>query len=224
MSRTSASRETTAPSCVLVAVLVQALDAVGTDESGATGDENELVGHGQQRNRRRANIPNGSELRSRRGRRPQAGGPLGRRLGHRRQWLLRSLEVHSQRLRGRYGVTVRVVGVANAHEGFAYRERGWSCLAGRRVDRRAGRRRALADSARGLRATEADVLVEVTGSRSSDGEPGLSHMREALERAIPVVTSNKWPVALAGVELAALARSRGVAFRAESTVMSGTPC
>jgi homoserine dehydrogenase len=48
-------------------------------------------------------------------------------------------------------------------------------------------------------------------------------MREALERGIDVVTSNKWPVALHGVELAELARSRGVAFRAESSVMSGTP-
>ena len=37
------------------------------------------------------------------------------------------------------------------------------------------------------------------------------------------MTSNKWPVALHGVELAELARRRGVAFRAESTVMSGTP-
>ena len=75
----------------------------------------------------------------------------------------------------------------------------------------------------GLRATEADVLVEVTASPSADGEPGVTHIREALERRIPVVTSNKWPVALHGVELAKLARSRGVAFRAESTVMSGTP-
>jgi homoserine dehydrogenase len=65
--------------------------------------------------------------------------------------------------------------------------------------------------------------VEVTASPLADGEPGLTHMREALHRGIPVVTSNKWPVALHGVELAALARSQGVAFRAESTVMSGTP-
>ena len=48
-------------------------------------------------------------------------------------------------------------------------------------------------------------------------------MREALGRRIPVVTSNKWPVALRGVELATLARREGVAFCAESTVMSGTP-
>jgi homoserine dehydrogenase len=75
----------------------------------------------------------------------------------------------------------------------------------------------------GLRATEADLLVEVTASPPADGEPGLAHMREALDRGIPVVTSNKWPVARHGVELAELARRQRVAFRAESTVMSGTP-
>ena len=48
-------------------------------------------------------------------------------------------------------------------------------------------------------------------------------MREALGRGIPVVTSNKWPVALHGVELTELAAKEGTAFRAESTVMSGTP-
>jgi homoserine dehydrogenase len=74
-----------------------------------------------------------------------------------------------------------------------------------------------------MRATEADLLVEVTASPPADGEPGLTHMRAALQRGIPVVTSNKWPVALHGVELAALARRQQVAFRAESTVMSGTP-
>src|SRR4029453_18486740 len=70
---------------------------------------------------------------------------------------------------------------------------------------------------------EAALLVEVTASPSPDGEPGLAHMREALGRRIPVVTSNKWPVALRGVELSTLARREGVAFCAESTVMSGTP-
>ncbi len=65
--------------------------------------------------------------------------------------------------------------------------------------------------------------MEVTASPPADGEPGLTHIREALGRGIPVVTSNKWPVALHGAELATLARSQGAAFRAESTVMSGTP-
>jgi homoserine dehydrogenase len=75
----------------------------------------------------------------------------------------------------------------------------------------------------GLEATETDILLEVSQSPSSDGEPGLSHIRHALTRGVSVATSNKWPVALAGVELAALAERHGAAFRAESTVMSGTP-
>jgi hypothetical protein len=38
-----------------------------------------------------------------------------------------------------------------------------------------------------------------------------------------VVTSNKWPIALHGVQLGQLAATRGVALRAESTVVSVTP-
>ena len=74
-----------------------------------------------------------------------------------------------------------------------------------------------------LRETEADVLVEVSESPPPDGEPGRSHLEEALGRAIPAVTSNKWPIAIHGVNLAELARSRSTTLRAESTVMSGTP-
>jgi len=141
------------------------------------------------------------------------------------QWLVRALDVQAER----YGVGVAVVGLANARDGFIYDENGLdvaSALAlageGRSIAELSGAR-SWQTAIEGLRATEADLLVEVTASPSADGEPGLSHMREALERGIPVVTSNKWPVALHGVQLAELARVRGVAFRAESTVMSGTP-
>ena len=78
------------------------------------------------------------------------------------------------------------------------------------------------DALAALRASEPDLLVEVSKS-PRDGEPGLAHMRWALENGVPVATSNKWPVALAGRELAAVARQQRVGFRAESTVMSGTP-
>ena len=63
----------------------------------------------------------------------------------------------------------------------------------------------------------------MTQSPPADGEPGYAHMREALGRGLPVATSNKWPVALHGVELLELAEANDAAFRAESTVMSGTP-
>ena len=145
------------------------------------------------------------------------------------RWLSTTLEEQAARIASRYGRAIRVVGIANARDGFVYDERGLdlgSVLAaardGRPITELRGAR-AWPSAIEGLRATEADVLVEVTASPQADGEPGLTHMREALGRRIPVVTSDKWPVALRGAELAALAWRQGVAFRAEATVMSGTP-
>lgn len=145
------------------------------------------------------------------------------------RWLARALLENEGVLRERYGVAFKVVSLANERDGFLCSpggldlrralepgvDGGWS-LAGLPSDQRHS------TSLDGLRATDADVLVETAASPPS-GEPGASHMREALGRGIPVVTSNKWPVARFGVELAALARAHGAAFRAESTVMSGTP-
>lgn len=145
------------------------------------------------------------------------------------QWLAGALVSQADRLAGRYGVDVVVVGLSNRRDGFVHDDAGLDLAslrglasAGRSIAEQPGVRR-WSSTLEGLRATEADLLVEVTESPGTDGEPGLSHMREALGRGIPVVTSNKWPVALHGVELAELARGRGVGFRAESTVMSGTP-
>ena len=145
------------------------------------------------------------------------------------QWLLRAMHAQTPRLADRYGFVPKVVGVVNAHDGFVYYSSG---LDPQTVLEFAPARRSLTEldgvrhwpsSVEGLAATEADVLVEVTASPAGSGEPGVTHMRDALRRGIPVVTSNKWPVALHGVELAELAREKGVPFRAESTVMSGTP-
>lgn len=145
------------------------------------------------------------------------------------RWVAGALSTQADQLASRYGRSVTVVGIGNASDGFVYHPDGLdlgSVLApgagGRLITEQPGVR-AWPSAIDGLRATEADLLVEVTGSPPVDGEPGLTHMREALRRGIPVVTSNKWPVALHGLELAELARRRGVALRAESTVMSGTP-
>jgi homoserine dehydrogenase len=145
------------------------------------------------------------------------------------QWLLRAMNVQAPRLASRYGFVPKVVGIANARDGFVYDSSG---LDPQTVLEFASARRSLTEldgirhwpsSVEGLAATEADVLVEVTASSADNGEPGVTHMRDALRRGISVVTSNKWPVALNGVELAELAHEKGVPFRAESTVMSGTP-
>jgi homoserine dehydrogenase len=145
------------------------------------------------------------------------------------RWVVRALDAQAERLAGRYGVAVTLVGLANARDGFFYDENGLDLPSVSALATSGGSIAGQLDVRRwpsaieGLRATDADLLIEVTASPSSDGEPGLAHMREALGRGVPVVTSNKWPVALCGVELAALARAHGVAFFAESTVMSGTP-
>jgi homoserine dehydrogenase len=145
------------------------------------------------------------------------------------RWVAGALRAQAGQLASRYGIGVTVVGIGNARDGFAYHPDGLDLGAvlaaasgGRPITGQPGAR-AWPTAIDGLRGTEADLLVEVTGSPPAAGEPGLTHMREALRRGIPVVTSNKWPVALHGLELAELARERGVAFRAESTVMSGTP-
>jgi len=138
------------------------------------------------------------------------------------RWLARALDEHGEGLRERYGVAFQVVGVANRRDGFFYRDNGLDL-------RGVGSLSDLTDARRwptaleGLRETDADVLVEVSESPAPTGEPGRSHLEEALGRGIPAVTSNKWPVALHGVELAELGRAHSAPLRAESTVMSGTP-
>jgi homoserine dehydrogenase len=142
------------------------------------------------------------------------------------RWLLAAIARDRAALAARYGVELSVVAVGGRDglvhdpagidvEGLlALRSRGGSLA---EFD---GHRRSALEGVAGL---DADVLAEVSQSPPADGEPGLSHIRAALDRGIAVATSNKWPVALAGVELAERARRNDIGFRAESTVMSGTP-
>jgi homoserine dehydrogenase len=145
------------------------------------------------------------------------------------QWLLRAIDANERGLAERHGVAFDVVAIANRREGIVFREEGLDIRAALEGAARGDALTQLAHTARwtdaleGMRATEADVLVEVSASPAADGEPGIAHMREALGRGIAVVTSNKWPVALQGVELRRRADEASVPFRAESTVMSGTP-
>ncbi|KNH27919.1 homoserine dehydrogenase [Pseudomonas syringae] len=69
----------------------------------------------------------------------------------------------------------------------------------------------------------ADMIAEATFTNPVDGEPATTFCRWALESGIHVVTTNKGPIALHGAELKDLARSKGVAFEYEGSVMSGTP-
>ena len=131
------------------------------------------------------------------------------------RWVTRALSE-------RYDAWFDVVGVANRGDGFFYDESGLDLRGVRSLNELPDVQR-WPTALEGLRATDADVLVEVSESPPAGGEPGRSHLEEALSRGIPAVTSNKWPVALHGVELAELGRSQSAPLRVESTVMSGTP-
>jgi homoserine dehydrogenase len=70
---------------------------------------------------------------------------------------------------------------------------------------------------------EADIVVELTPTNLKNGEPGLSTIRAALARQLPVVTANKGPLVLAYSELDALARQNGVPLLHSAAVTGGLP-
>jgi homoserine dehydrogenase len=73
------------------------------------------------------------------------------------------------------------------------------------------------------RLIDSDVLIEVTPTNIVDGEPGLTHIREALKSGLHVVTANKGPLALAMPSLLELARHSGRELMFSGTVGGGTP-
>ena len=74
-----------------------------------------------------------------------------------------------------------------------------------------------------VQAVDADILVELSLTNLKNGEPGLSTIRNALNRKMHVVTANKGPLVLAYPELAALAKSNGVQLLHSATVTGGLP-
>lgn len=74
-----------------------------------------------------------------------------------------------------------------------------------------------------IRKSEADIMIELSPLNIDSGEPAIEHIRTAMENGMDVVTANKGPIAFAYNDLRNLARSRGVHFRFEGTVMDGTP-
>ncbi len=70
---------------------------------------------------------------------------------------------------------------------------------------------------------EADVMIEVTYTDISTGQPATDHIRAALARGLHVTTTNKGPLALYSSELVELAAAHDVRLLYEGTVMAGTP-
>jgi homoserine dehydrogenase len=74
-----------------------------------------------------------------------------------------------------------------------------------------------------IRESKADIVCEFTWVNIKDGEPGFSHIREALRDGKHAITTNKGPIALHYEELQDIARRSRKKLRFKGTVMSGTP-
>jgi homoserine dehydrogenase len=68
-----------------------------------------------------------------------------------------------------------------------------------------------------------DIIAEYTPTNKETGEPGLSHIRLALESGIHVTTSNKGPILVAWPELSSLAREKGLLLGVGCTTGGALP-
>ncbi|MGB5091334.1 MAG: homoserine dehydrogenase [Nitrososphaeraceae archaeon] len=71
--------------------------------------------------------------------------------------------------------------------------------------------------------TDAEVVIELTPTNITDGEPGKSHIITAMKSGKNVITVNKGPLALEFPSLMELAEYNRIEFKFSGTVGGGTP-
>jgi|BEDMetMinimDraft_2_1075160.scaffolds.fasta_scaffold00322_10 homoserine dehydrogenase len=74
-----------------------------------------------------------------------------------------------------------------------------------------------------IREGKFDYVFDFTSSSYNDGEPGYTIIREAVSNEVNVITASKAPLALHFKEIMDMVKRKGVKFRYQATVMSGTP-
>jgi homoserine dehydrogenase len=74
-----------------------------------------------------------------------------------------------------------------------------------------------------IREAECEVVIEATPTELEKGEPGLSHVRNAMKERRHVICTNKGPLAIAMPALIELASHNKVMFKFSGTVGGGTP-
>ncbi|MCD6382331.1 MAG: homoserine dehydrogenase [Candidatus Hydrothermae bacterium] len=130
-------------------------------------------------------------------------------------------------LKSRYDFDFDVVGISDLIWGTVYNPDGIDL--GKALDLVSKKEKldplgeVLPDSLTMIRETDYDILLEITPTNMETGDPGYTHIREALKRGKHVATTNKGPIALHYRELSELAAQKGAELRFEGTVLSGTP-
>lgn len=125
-------------------------------------------------------------------------------------------ENRAPELRSRYDIDYRITGIASRRLGWITDPRGidWKHL---NPANHSG------DVQSWLANAQADVLFEATSLNAESGQPGVDHIRAALNHGAHAITANKGPIVHAYRELRDLAASKGKRFLFESTVMDGVP-
>jgi homoserine dehydrogenase len=128
-----------------------------------------------------------------------------------------------------YGFDYRIVGVATGRHGMALDPMGLPMdLVLETLDSGGSiaqfhRGPEIKDAFDFIRQSNADVMFENSPVSYKDGQPAISHIREALEFGMHAITANKGPVVHAFQELTTLASFHGKHFMFESAVMDGAP-
>jgi homoserine dehydrogenase len=132
-------------------------------------------------------------------------------------------------LKKTYGFEWEVTGIADTLKGSAHNPRGLdleeilAMVADGRSISEYGDGGCDWDAPTMIGKADADVMLEVTYTDITTGQPATDHIRAALARGMHVTTTNKGPLALFSNELIELAARNGVHFLYEGTVMAGTP-
>ncbi|MEE9598920.1 MAG: homoserine dehydrogenase [Anaerolineales bacterium] len=144
------------------------------------------------------------------------------------QALVELLLDKKQTLKNELGILFRVVGIASGSHGAAANPKGFP-LQELLTAYRSGislddfSEHPISGSREFIKRCGADVLFETTPVNYQTGQPALDFNRLALESGMHAITANKGPVVHGYRELTSLAKTRGVSFLFESSVMDGAP-
>lgn len=128
----------------------------------------------------------------------------------------------------RYGLQVKVTGIATGSHGIAIDPEGMDLADAIQVVEEGRSLAALSkqkclDIEDFLTSCRAEVLFESIPVNYQDGQPALNLLKRALSLGMHAITANKGPVVHGYAELCRLAKEKGRQFLFESTVMDGTP-
>ncbi len=132
-------------------------------------------------------------------------------------------------LKQRYKLNLKVMaavdigGAALAKEGLPLKDLQAHLQSGERVENTPSFGKKGYSGKEALSAGLGDLLVETTPTNIKDGEPGLTHIRTALEKRLHVVTAAKGPLVLRYRELKDLAKESGVHLMTSAATAAALP-